>query len=199
MIDRVELVFEPEDLPLSKKGGGRGRVLPRKNVYFAVDRKTGGYYLTPEAREFRRAVRAKAIEAGVMTGFALEPAICSGWWRLDLLTFAPRKRDAVDVLLPFVDSDGCLSPVKDALVKCTAKLQRGGPELGGVLDRDERVVADSTAIAYRPGRPGLIVRLTRVRDPQQVLAERWPGVRFIGVAGGPSSSAVQLELDDDDA
>lgn len=179
VIDRVELVFDTDDLPLSKKGRGRGRVLPRKNVYFGVDRSTGGVYITPEARQFRTSMRARALAAGVLSPTQLEPAIVSGWWRLDLLVFAPRRRVDRDVMLPFLDSDGCLSPVRDALHKCTAKLTRGGPDLGAILDDDCRIVVDSTAAVYRAGRPGLIVRLERVRDPQAVIAERWPGVRFL--------------------
>lgn len=178
MTTTIELVFDECHLPLSRVGKGQGRVLPRKNVYFRVDQRSGTPYVTPEAREFRRSMRARAIAAGVLEPRSLVPAVSFGWWRLDLLVFAGRKRLDRDVLLPFVDSEACLSPVKDAMVKCTAK-ERGGPELAAVLDDDARIIADSTAVAYREGRPGLIVRLTRVRDPQAVLRERWPGVRFI--------------------
>lgn len=178
-MDLIELTFDTEHLPVSRVGKGRGRVLPRKNAYFAVDQKTGRPYLTAIARDFRRSMRTRAIAAGIMDPFALTPVISSGWWVLELLVIAGRRSLSLDVLLPLVDSDGCLSPVKDALAKCTGRPTRGGPEMGAIIDNDARIVSDSTAIACREGRPGLRVRLVRVRDPQAVLAVRWPGVRFM--------------------
>lgn len=174
MIERLELEFTTAELPRSNQGMGKGPTLPSKNRYTAVDQRTGRPYVTSIGTEFRRTMRAKAIVEGILDVEQLEPAIVSGWWRLDLLVFAGRLRHERDVLLPFADSDGCLWPVKDALVKCN-----GGGKYGGILDDDCRIVFDTSAAAYREGQPGLIVRLTRVDDPQEVIRERWPTMTYL--------------------
>lgn len=176
VLEKLELEFTAAELPRSNQGGRRGPTLPSKNRYTAVDQRTGRPYVTSVGTEFRRTMRAKAIAMGLLTVDQLEPVITSGWWRLDLLVFAPRLRHERDVLLPFADSDGCLWPVKDALVKCGIKRDSG---FAGILDDDCRVVSDSTFAAYREADPGLVVRLTRVDDPQDVLAERWPGMPYL--------------------
>lgn len=173
MIDRVVLHFGPHDLPASKKSGDP--ILPRKNVYFATTR-GGGIHLTPEARAFRKMMAAKCRQQGFLVG-GPEAVIRDGWWRLELLTIAGRRNTTRDVLLPCVDSDACLSPVKDALVKCCYVGKR---ELPGLIDGDDRIIGDSTHDAWREGEPGLVIRLRRVEDPQVELAASWGStVRFL--------------------
>jgi hypothetical protein len=184
LLSSFELVFDTEDLPLIKSGKGRAPGLPRKNEYWHINRRTGSPYVTPEAHAFRRALRAKAIASGLMDPNALEPAICFGWWRLELLLFARTRLICGDVVTPRIDSDACTSPVKDALHKCThqppkPRGQPAPPERGALLDDDGRIVSDETFTAFREGRPGLIIRMIRVRDPQAALRERWPGVAFL--------------------
>lgn len=155
-------------------------VLPTKNKYFKVGTRGRGpksramLFRSPEAMEF--VDRLVAVLTAM--GFELPPRVAgelrgpavirSGWWTLDLLAFAPRKRADLDVLAPDLDSEACLSPVKDAL------------QYAGFIDDDGRIVKDTPIAVYRAHDPGLRIRLTRVADPSAVVRACWPGVDYFG-------------------
>lgn len=162
----VELVITSQDLPPSKDGG----VLPRKNTYFILAR--GTLRRSQHARKFASVLATAAMRAG------LHPhpdpkrrPIASGWWALDLLALAPKRYRSLDVLVPWCDSDACLSPVRDAL------------QYAGIMDNDARIVSDRTWVGYREAAPELRLRLTPIHAPDEALAIAWPGVDYFGRSG----------------
>jgi len=173
---QVEISIESSALPEGK----RYAVLPTKNKYFKVG--TRGRGDKARAAMFRSNDAMEFIDClvGVLTasGYDLPPCVDgklrgpavvrTGWWTLDLLAYAPRKRADLDVLAPDLDSEACLSPVKDAL------------QYAGFIDDDGRIVRDTAIAVYRAGNPGLRIRLTRVGDPSQVVQELWPDVDYFG-------------------
>lgn len=165
-IETVRLVLLGDRLPRSVGKGGKGR-LPRKNVYYAVDRRRGGIYRTPHAEQFIGALRAEAarIGLGVDREKTLRP-ICNGYWVLDLLVGAPEAKRTLELLVPKLDSDACLSPVKDALQE------------SGILDDDGRIVRDSSTAVLSRGNPFVIVELRRIGNPELAIQDRWPWASY---------------------
>lgn len=148
-IEAVAFLICGDDLPEGKKGGGQktGR-LPRKNAYFqAVKRgKAPQIVKTTQAERFIRVLESRARELelevrpsrmGPKKGpeakeYRAGRPINVGWWALDVLVVSKRRNLSLDVLTPAVDSDSCLSPVKDAL------------QHAGIIDDDARVIHDRT-------------------------------------------------------
>jgi hypothetical protein len=158
----LELVMCTADLPPSRNGG----LLPRKNSYYAIHR--GRLHRSKHATDFVLCLQIAAARAGLRPDRG-QPPIRFGWWALDLLVVAPARLRTFDVLLPRIDSDACLAPVRDAL------------QYAGLLDDDARIVRDRTWTAR--GRPEVRIRLKPVDDPDPALAGVWPGIRYFGGRG----------------
>lgn len=163
------LSFDATTLP-REKGSGQ---LPRKNVYWMMRRGMAGLTHTKLAKGFITAVHGEALRLGwdpavvrvVKRRRVVEgtPPIRGGWWVLSVLQRTPTRNLSLDVLAPLLDSDACLSPVKDALA------------LAGVIDNDARIVRDVTAAVL--GELALWVRLVRVDWPGDLLGD-W-GVPYL--------------------
>ncbi len=77
--------------------------------------------------------------------------IDSAFWSLHLTTYAPTQSHQLgESNAPHIDSDACLSAVKDAL------------EWAKVIDNDMRIREDHTRTEYRKGEPGLVIELRRL-------------------------------------
>lgn len=157
---RFELQIGPETLA---HVDGRPN-LPTKNRYFTVGRVGGPrgratILLSTEAKSFVQRLGGLVLRAGHHCDPSF-PLIDEGSWRLTLVQFAPRRREKTDLAL--LDSDACLSPVKDALQKV------------GVLSNDMVIVEDRTFALYRKGRPGLTILLERLSDSDlEAIRARW--------------------------
>lgn len=171
-------VMGPGDLPVLRRTEGkparwRGKLsaplLPAKDDHKrpARGRQGRGVQLTERALEFRAcfasllgaklppiterstSTRFKRAEHWLSTIRA--PLIREGRWRLHLLVYVPKQaKTNLGAGEPFMDSDACLMPVRDAL------------EWARVLDDDMRIREDHTRTEYRAGEPGLDILLRRL-------------------------------------
>lgn len=152
MMDRFELTVGKNSLATTKAGNP---VLPTKNEYFHAVR-AGGYgramiARTPAANTFIARLGGLLLRHGHRCDKA-EPLITDGCWRLTLVSFAGRRRKGTE--LAHLDSDACISPVRDAL------------EEAHVLDNDMRILTDVTHAVYRKGEPGLHILLERLDEAE---------------------------------
>lgn len=149
-MDRFELTITKTSLATTAAGNP---VLPTKNEYFhAVRAGKGGRAMiarTPLANTFIKRLGGLLLRHGHQCDKA-DPLIADGYWRLTLVQFAGRRRK--DTTLAHMDSDACLSPVRDAM------------EEAGVLDNDMRILQDRTVALYRKGDPGLWIMLERLDE-----------------------------------
>lgn len=153
---RLELVIDTQHLPATRtKAGKRSPQLPRKNDYFRIVKPRGPGAARLIVSEIGKAHRLAMSQAAVRAGLFCsksKPLIASGLWALRLKVWAPRKRGELEdgLPVPLIDSDACLSPVKDALMHA------------GIIDDDWRIETDSTRREYRKGAPGYAVTLLRL-------------------------------------
>ena len=143
MIMKIEL--EPEHMPLNASGNPG---LPRKNDHFEVHRrgKRATIGLTQRSRDFREIL--SVLKAGMWS-----QTIDEGPLALWLVQYAPTKHgDGIKGMegRGRLDSDACLTPVKDAL------------QHAGFISDDAIITEDHTRVVYRKGRPGLRIELREV-------------------------------------
>ncbi len=149
---RFELTIRAQDLPTTEAGNPS---LIRKNLYFQAVRAGGrGRAMiakTPLAKSFIARLGGLLLRRGYICDKGA-PLITDGCWRLTLVQFAGKRQKGTE--LAQLDSDSCLSPVKDAL-KTT-----------GVYRDDMLVVQDVTLALYRKGDPGLYILLERLDEAE---------------------------------
>jgi hypothetical protein len=161
-MNRFELTIPKTSLATTEVGNP---ALPRKDAYHKAAR-AGGYgramiVRTTAAEDFIARLGGLLLRNGHRCSKA-DPLITDGCWRLTLVQFAPRRRKGTELAL--LDSDACLSPVKDAL-----------KETGVYLD-DMLVVQDRTVALYRKGDPGLWICLVRLDEAKlEALRELYMG------------------------
>jgi hypothetical protein len=151
-MDRFELEIRAQDLPRTEAGNP---ALPTKNTSFKPGRvggrRSGRATILKTALHKRFIARMSEVllRRGVTCSKAV-PMIVDGTWRLTLVAYAPRRRGKTD--LPLLDSDACLSPVRDALTAC------------GVWGDDIMTAEDRSITLYRKGDPGLWICLERLSE-----------------------------------
>lgn len=146
------VVLGPEDLPVFPRGKGSPSTpgLPTKNAYFTIATRGTG------KKRFSQIVSRKSIREG------LRKAIIAATWQdtgkappsfarpvtLHLVQYAPKmRREGLAAGLPLLDSDACLSAVRDAL------------QHAGIVENDALIVRNVCESRYRKGRPGLEIEL----------------------------------------
>jgi hypothetical protein len=137
------------------KTGKRSPQLPRKNDYFRpISGKGKGrarIIITDAAKAQRIAMIGACNRLGLVCSKA-RPLITFGLWHLELVVVAGRKRGELVAgqVVPLIDSDACLAPVKDALSHA------------GVIDDDWRIDSDRTMRFHAHALPSYSVTLTRI-------------------------------------
>ncbi len=145
-MNRLEIELDREDLAPCG--------LPTKNTYHAIGKRRR--YVTKKGIEFRYVLARVCHHAGLTTGEVEHPphdcpVIDSGLWRLDLDVGQNRRSHALDGEQGHLDSDACLSPVRDAL------------QWVGILDDDMRIREDHTRVSYdKKDGPWVRIVLTRL-------------------------------------
>lgn len=146
------VVLGPQDLPIFPRAKGSPATpgLPTKNAYFTIA--TRG----KKPRQFHQIVSRASIRNG------LKKAILAANWEdtgeppprfdapvsLTLIQYAPKmRRTGAAAGLPLLDSDACLSAVRDAL------------EHAGVVANDALIVHNVCESRYRKGEPGLEIEV----------------------------------------
>lgn len=148
----VTIVVTAAELPRTDAGGP---ALPRKGTYWQLTKHGARPAMVPSriAEGFVASLRAAAIAAGLGVGRKIRTpshrrqdkpgdlpcSITAGLWRCHVHVCTPRTTELPSgELVPLIDSDACLTPVRDAL------------QCAGVLDDDIRIVGDSTSRAVGP-------------------------------------------------
>ncbi len=157
----LSITLRADRLPVIRRADGSrsNPYLPRKNRHWKPFKNR--MILSEQGREFRCAMAsflgaelpdgartATRYKTAKLWAEQQDPAIKQGHWQLHLTVFCARQASATDG--PYIDSDACLAPVRDAL------------EFAGVIDNDMRIREDHTRTEYRKGEPGLVIELRRL-------------------------------------
>lgn len=151
-MDAWRVVLGPTDLPVFPRGKGSPATpgLPTKNAYFTIA--TRG----KPPKQFHQIVSRASIRKGLVdaivaaawedSGQPLPRFVCPV--TLHLVQFAPKvRRNGPASGLPLLDSDACLSAVRDAL------------QHAGVVEDDALIVRNVCESRYRRGEPGLEIEV----------------------------------------
>ncbi len=182
----LRLRIEAHDLPRTETANGQpgGPALPRKGAYWqlTLHGRRPAMVQSRTAEAFVATLREAALQLGLGLGPLVRTpsarkklaagsapcAITSGLWTIHVHVTTPRRTEMPSgEVVPLIDSDACLTPVRDAL------------QCAGVLDDDARIVSDSTSRGLAPHSVEILLRPVEAARAQQVL----PGLAASDIIG----------------